>query len=53
LWSQQIQQWIDLLIIDYLQLIQVTDRAAAENQTQRVTYISNGLSNSPASWPAQ
>lgn len=40
---QQIERGIDLLIIDYLQLIQVTDRAAAENQTQRVTYISNGL----------
>jgi replicative DNA helicase len=32
-----------LLIIDYLQLIEVTDRAAGENQTQRISYISKNL----------
>lgn len=40
---QQIEQGIDLLIIDYLQLIQVTGRSASENQTTRITHISNSL----------
>ncbi len=40
---QQIEQGIDLLIIDYLQLIQVTDRNSSENQTTRITHISNSL----------
>lgn len=40
---QQIEQGIDLLIIDYLQLIQVADRSANENQTTRITHISNSL----------
>ncbi len=39
----QMQHGLDLLIIDYLQLIEVTDRSAAENQTQRITHISKSL----------
>ena len=34
---------LDLLVIDYLQLIIVTDRAARENRTQEVTYISTSI----------
>jgi replicative DNA helicase len=34
-----------LLIIDYLQLIDVTDRSAGENQTQRISFISKNLKN--------
>ena len=37
------ERGIDLLIVDYLQLIEVTDRAAGENRTQQVTYISKRL----------
>lgn len=40
---QQMEHGLDLLIVDYLQLIEVTDRAAGENQTQRITYISKSL----------
>ena len=40
---QQMEHGLDLLIVDYLQLIEVTDRAAAENQTQRITYICKRL----------
>lgn len=47
LWSKarrhQMERGIDLLIVDYLQLIEVTDRAAGENRTQQVTYISKRL----------
>lgn len=39
----QLQHGLDLLIVDYLQLIEVTDRSAGENQTQRITYISKSL----------
>jgi len=39
----QIEQGIDLLIVDYLQLIQVTDRSARENQTQKMTHISESI----------
>lgn len=42
---QQMEHGLDLLIIDYLQLIEVTDRAAGENQTQRISYISRNLKN--------
>ena len=40
---QKLATGLDLLIVDYLQLIEVTDRAANENQTQRITYISKSL----------
>ena len=40
---QQLQHGLDLLIVDYLQLIEVTDRAASENQTQRISHISKSL----------
>ena len=40
---QQMRHGLDLLIIDYLQLIEVTDRSAGENQTQRITHISKSL----------
>jgi replicative DNA helicase len=36
---------LDLLIVDYLQLVEVTDRLAKENNTQRITFISRGLKN--------
>lgn len=39
----QVHAGLDLLIIDYLQLIDVTDRGAGENQTQRISYISKNL----------
>jgi len=39
----QIRTGLDLLIIDYLQLIEVTDKRAGENQTQRISYISKNL----------
>lgn len=42
---QQIEHGLDLLIIDYLQLIEVTDRAAGENRTQQVSHISRSLKN--------
>src|SRR5207247_1268773 len=37
--------WLDLLVIDYLGLIEVTDRAAGENRTQQVSLISRSLKN--------
>ena len=40
---QQLQHGLDLLIVDYLQLINVTDKAARENQTQKITHISQSL----------
>ena len=42
---QQLEHGLDLLVIDYLQLIEVTDRAAGENRTQQVTHISQSLKN--------
>lgn len=39
----QMRHGLDLLVIDYLQLVEVTDKIAGENQTQRVTYISRQL----------
>jgi replicative DNA helicase len=42
---QQLEHGLDLLVIDYLQLIEVTDRAASENRTQMVTHISQSLKN--------
>ena len=42
---QQMEHGLDLLIIDYLQLIEVTDRAAGENRTQQVSHISRQLKN--------
>src|SRR5262249_24860720 len=42
---QQMEHGLDLLVIDYLQLIEVTDRAAGENRTQQVTHISRSLKN--------
>lgn len=41
----QLEQGLDLLVIDYLQLIEVTDRAAGENRTQQVSHISRSLKN--------
>ncbi len=40
---QQMRHGLDLLIIDYLQLIDVSDRVASENQTQKITHISQSL----------
>ena len=37
------QRPLDLLIIDYLQLIQATNELARENQTQKMTYISESI----------
>jgi len=42
---QQMEHGLDLLIIDYLQLIEVTDRASGENRTQQVSHISRQLKN--------
>lgn len=42
---QQLEHGLDLLVIDYLQLIEVTDRAAGENRTQQVSHISRSLKN--------
>ncbi len=42
---QQMEHGLDLLVIDYLQLIEVTDRAAGENRTQQVSHISRSLKN--------
>lgn len=39
------QHGLELLIIDYLQLIEVTDRASGENRTQQVSHISRSLKN--------
>jgi replicative DNA helicase len=41
----QLEHGLDLLIIDYLQLIEVTDRASGENRTQQVSHISRSLKN--------
>lgn len=41
----QLEHGLDLLIIDYLQLIEVTDKAAGENRTQQVSHISRQLKN--------
>ena len=43
---QQMQHGLGLLIVDYLQLIEVTDRVASgENRTQQVSHISRSLKN--------
>ena len=42
---QQLERGLDLLVIDYLQLIEVTDRNAGENRTQQVSHISRSLKN--------
>ncbi len=42
---QQLEHGLDLLVIDYLQLIEVTDRASGENRTQQVSHISRSLKN--------
>lgn len=42
---QQMEHGLDLLVIDYLQLIEVTDRAAGENRTQQVSHVSRSLKN--------
>lgn len=39
----QMRHGLDLLVVDYLQLVEVTDRIAGENQTQRVAFISRSL----------
>ena len=41
----QLETGLDLLIIDYLQLIEVADRNAGRNRTEQVTQISRGLKN--------
>lgn len=41
----QMEHGLDLLVIDYLQLIEVTDRASGENRTQQVSHISRSLKN--------
>jgi len=43
--KQQREYGLDLLIVDYLTLIEVTDRSAGENQVQRISYISKSLKN--------
>src|SRR5205807_5287636 len=42
---QQMERGLDLLVIDYLQLIEVTDRIAGDNRTQQVSHISRSLKN--------
>lgn len=42
---QQMEHGLDLLIVDYLQLLETTDRAASENRTQQISHISRGLKN--------
>jgi replicative DNA helicase len=43
---QQLEHGLDVLIIDYLQLIEVTDRGVVgENRTQQVSHISRSLKN--------
>lgn len=42
---QQMERGLDLLVIDYLQLIEVTDSAAGDNRTQQVSHISRSLKN--------
>ena len=39
----QMEQGLDLLIIDYMQLIQITDRFARENRTREMSHISENL----------
>ena len=39
----QMRHGLDLLIVDYLQLIEVTDKVVGENQTQRIGHISKSL----------
>jgi len=42
---EKLQRGLDLLVIDYLQLIEVTGREATDNRTQQVTLISRSLKN--------
>jgi len=42
---QQLEHGLDLLIVDYLQLIEVTGQAAKENRIQQITTISKDLKN--------
>src|SRR4029077_5470582 len=42
---QQREHGLDLLVIDYLQLIEVTDRASGENRTQQISHVSRSLKN--------
>lgn len=42
---QQMEYGLDLLVIDYLQLIETTDRASGENRTQQVSHVSRSLKN--------
>jgi replicative DNA helicase len=42
---QQMEHGLDLLVVDYLQLIETTDRASGENRTQEVSHISRSLKN--------
>ncbi|QDU10878.1 replicative DNA helicase [Gimesia aquarii] len=39
----QMEHGLDLLIIDYMQLIQITDRFARENRTREMSHISENL----------
>lgn len=39
----QMRHGLDLLVVDYLQLIEVKDRSANENQYQKISYISRNL----------
>ena len=40
---QKMRHGLDLLIVDYLQLMDVPGKIAGENQTQRITYLSRSL----------
>ena len=39
----QVEHGLDLLIVDYLQLIRVTDRFARENRTREMSYVSENV----------
>ncbi len=41
----KMQRGLDLLVVDYLQLIEIPERAAGDNRTQQVTYLSRNLKN--------
>lgn len=42
---QQLEHGLDLLIVDYLQLMEAPSRMSGENRTQQVSYISRQLKN--------
>ncbi len=42
---QQVERGLDLLIVDYLQLIEVPDNLSRDNRTQQVSHISRSLKN--------